>query len=473
MAAPYSMLINGELVNGSASFPVVNPSTAQELGQAPHASEAETDAAVMAAFKAFPKWAATPIEERQAAMKKGIEVLKAALPDLISLLVKEQGKPVGGATGEMQYTLMIMDKAANLKVPIEVYSDTPEYRTEVRRKPVGVVVGITPWNFPVFCSAQKWAAALVLGNTFILKPSPYTPLTNLAIGKLLKDVFPPGVFNVITGADNAGFNVGVHLVNHPKVRKISFTGSGPTGQKIMAACSNDMKRVTLELGGNDPAIVRSDCDVKETAPKVFAGAMGNTGQVCCAIKRVFVHESIFDGFCAELAECAKKAKVGDGFEEGVEFGPLNNKMQFDKVSELVEDAKKNGAKILAGGNPDTTKPGFFYPPTIIADVKEGFRIVDEEQFGPVMPVMKYSDDEEALERANDTVYGLGGSVWSKDIATANRLADRIQSGTVWVNEHMALTGAPFGGFKSSGLGRELGRADIDCFTECQTLKLAK
>jgi len=304
------------------------------------------------------------------------------------------------------------------------------------------------------------------------KPSPFTPLSTLLIGEILKDVFPPGVFNVVTGSDKFEFNVGAYLSKHPKISKVSFTGSIPTGRKIFANAANDIKRVTLELGGNDAAIILDDVDVDKIAPRVFGSAMANTGQICCAIKRAYVHEKVYDRFVERLAQCAREAKVGDGFEEGVQYGPLNNQMQFERVKELVEDAKKNGATIVEGGSP-LNRPGFYYAPTIITNVKEGVRIVDEEQFGPVLPVIIFQDIEEVLGRANGTDYGLGGSVWSSDIHKANDLASRLVAGTVWVNDHVTLTGGPFGGFKRSGLGRELGKEDITAFTEPQTLRFAK
>jgi acyl-CoA reductase-like NAD-dependent aldehyde dehydrogenase len=285
-------------------------------------------------------------------------------------------------------------------------------------------------------------------------------------------VFPPGVLNVITGSDQNAFNVGAYLSKHPLVNKISFTGSLNTGRKIYQTAACDIKRITLELGGNDPAIILPDSNVDEVAPKIFASAMINTGQVCVAVKRVFVHESQHDQLVEKLAECARSAKVGDGLEEGVQYGPLNNKMQFDRINELVNDAKQNGGKIVAGGAP-LDRPGYFYAPTIISNVKEGVRIVDEEQFGPVLPIITYQSVEEAVQRANNTEFGLGGSVWGSDVNKANELASQILSGTVWVNDHLTFTGGPFGGFRQSGLGREYGKEDISAYTELQVIKLAK
>jgi acyl-CoA reductase-like NAD-dependent aldehyde dehydrogenase len=344
-------------------------------------------------------------------------------------------------------------------------------KVEVRRRPIGVTACITPWNFPAFCAIQKWAPAIVLGNACVWKPSPFTPLSGLRIAALVSSILPPGVLNVVTGDDKRPFNVGRHLVEHDDVAAVSFTGSGPTGKRIMAACAPQVKRVVLEMGGNDAAIVRSDVDVEEAAKGVFSGAMANTGQICCAIKRCFVHESLYEPFKAQLVKLANEASVGDGFSEGVQYGPINNTMQLGKVTDLVEDARAAGCEILTGGK-TREGGGYFYEPTIVSNIKEGVRLFDEEQFGPVLPITPYKTDAEAVERANSSEYGLGGSVWSKDVAAGNELASKILAGTVWVNAHTPLTGAPFGGFKQSGLGRELGKADITAFTESQTLALA-
>ena len=461
-------------MTADAHFDVLNPSTGAAFNRAPHANQAMVDAAVAAANAAFPAWASTPLADRRKALRAARDAIHAHREELARLLTTEQGKPLASAQGELGGVVMLMDKALATDIPIDVYEDTATKRIEVHRKPIGVVACLCPWNFPLFCSVQKWSPALVFGNTCVVKPSPFTPLTSLAVAELVKDCFPPGVLNIVSGDDKQDFNVGAHLSNHPDVHKVSFTGSVRTGTKVMACCAPAVRRVTLEMGGNDPAIVRADCDPAEAAKGVFAGAFANTGQVCCAIKRCFVHESIFDRFKEEIVRCAEQARVGDGMAEGVEYGPLNNRMQFDKVTELVEDARTNGAEICCGGKvPDGAGKGFFYAPTIIAGVKEGDRIVDEEQFGPALPIMSYATDDEAIRRANASPYGLGGSVWTKDVAAGNKLATRILSGTVWVNAHMDLTGAPFGGFRQSGIGRELGKADLDTFTECQTLQLAK
>eukprot|EP01065_Artemidia_motanka_P032169 TRINITY_DN39208_c0_g1_i1.p1 TRINITY_DN39208_c0_g1~~TRINITY_DN39208_c0_g1_i1.p1 ORF type:complete len:547 (+),score=206.61 TRINITY_DN39208_c0_g1_i1:56-1642(+) len=472
MAAP-QLLINGELVAAAKTFPVLNPSTLEECGRAPHADQAQVDAAVAAANEALPGWAALPLRERKKYVRKAGQVLKENVAELGKLLSAEQGKPLSQAAeeGEMAWAGMVLQKGLKeIELKPHVVSD----EVKVFRRPIGVVAGITPWNFPVFCTVQKWVPALILGNTFVHKPSPFTPLTGLRIGELLKDVFPKGVFNVVSGDDKADFNVGAHLSNHPGVNMISFTGSVATGKRIMAACAGGMRRVNIEAGGNDAAIVLPDCDPKQIAGDLFRGAFVNNGQTCCAAKRVYVHDSIHDDVVSELVKCAETAKVGDGMSPDTQFGPLNNKMQLDKVSALVEDARKApGAKIECGGAPLEGHKGYFYKPTIISGVAEGVRIVDEEQFGPVCPVIKYSEVEDAIRRANASPFGLGGSVWSPDTAKAARLAGRLQAGTVWVNGHAGLTGGPFGGFKDSGIGRELGFADLTTFTELQTMKVPK
>jgi len=477
----FKHLINGRSVTGVGSYDVINPSTGKVFAQAPHASRAQVDEAVSAAKNALKSWQTMHIKERSAALGNVLKTLKANVKPMAQLLTMEQGKPLKMATGEIYGALSFITKAMNEQLPIDVYKDTPTVRIEVRRVPIGVIACICPWNFPIYCSVQKWAPALIYGNTIVVKPSPYTPLSTMLIGELIRDCLPAGVMNVISGDDKSDFNVGAYLSQHEDVAKVSFTGSGPTGKKIMACCARDVRRVNLELGGNDPAIVRADVDVPATAKRVFKRAFENTGQICCAIKRCYVHKSIYPEFVDELVKCAKNAVVGDGFSKGVQYGPLCNKMQFSKVSELVEDARKNGADIRCGGKAMDGEEivggegtgGYFYKPTIITGVKEGTRIVDEEQFGPALPVMPYETDEEAIARANSSPYGLGGSVWTKDVSIGNKLATRVLSGTVWVNDHLTDTGAPFGGFRESGIGRESGKEDLSTFTEVQTLQLSK
>lgn len=332
-----------------------------------------------------------------------------------------------------------------------------------------MVAAITPWNYPVSLAVWKIAPALLAGNTMVLKPSPFTPLATLRMGEILRDVLPPGVFNVVSGGDE----LGAWMTAHPAVRKISFTGSVATGKLVAAAAAPDLKRVTLELGGNDPALVLEDVDVRKVAKRIFWGAFENCGQVCSAIKRVYVPESLYEPMLTQLGELARGVQVGDGLDADSQMGPLNNRPQLERVQELVEDAKRAGGKVVAGGQRLGDR-GYFFAPTIVGDVQDGVRLVDEEQFGPVLPVVTYADLDDAVERANATHFGLSGSVWSSDSAKAEEVAGRLECGTAWVNQHLnVLPHAPFGGAKWSGIGVENGPWGLLGFTEIQTINVAK
>jgi len=465
------MLINGSLVAGEGSaFPVVNPSTGRPFTEAPCASRKQLDEAVAAARAAFPKWAALPQEQRGKMLLTGAEKVKSKIDSLAEVLVKEQGKPFASAKGEIARIASFMSHFGNANYEYEkLIVDSEKERVIQRRVPLGVVGGIMPWNYPPLMAAWKMAEALATGNTCILKPSPYTPLSTLLLGEVLAETFPPGVVNMVSGGDE----VGRWLTEHDGIDKISFTGSVATGKKIQAATSGSLKRLTLELGGNDPAIILEDANAEAAARGVFNQAMANTGQICIAVKRLFVHESKYDEVMEHLRTFAKRAKVGDGFSEGVEYGPINNKMQFERVKDLVEDAKRRGAEVHAGGSP-LEGDGFFYPPTILTGVEEGTRIVDEEQFGPVLPVMPYKDVDDAVRRANNTRFGLGASVWGNDIAKATEVAGRIESGSVWINSHGSVTpDVPFGGFKESGVGRQMGEGTLEGYTETKVIRIPK
>jgi len=332
-----------------------------------------------------------------------------------------------------------------------------------------VVAGITPWNYPLVLAFWKIAPALLAGNTIVVKPSPFTPLTTLRLGELLRDVVPPGVLNIVSGSDQ----LGAWMTTHPVPRKISFTGSIETGKKVALAAAADLKRVTLELGGNDPAIVLDDAEPAVVARGIFAGAFQNNGQVCSAVKRVYVPERLYGEVVAALVEEARAAKVGEGTEPGVTLGPINNKPQLDRVAELVADALSHGAKAATGGAP-LDGPGYFFQPTILTDLMDGTRIVDEEQFGPALPVVAYRDLDDAVERANATHFGLSGSVWGADADRATEVAGRLECGTAWVNTHLALAPQqPFGGFKWSGIGVENGPWGLAEFSEVQAVHRAR
>lgn len=466
--ATYKLLIGGRMADGDLTMDVVNPATEEVLAQAPRASKAQLDEAVAAAKAAFPAWSATPIATRKAALTAIADVMEKNAGELARILTQEQGKPLADATGEVYGAAAFFRYFTALDLPVKVLDDSKDRRVEMHRKPLGVIGAIVPWNFPMILMAFKVPPALLAGNTIVVKPAPTTPLSTLRFGELVKDLLPPGVLNVITDAND----LGGALTAHPDVRKISFTGSTATGRKVMAGAAETLKRITLELGGNDAGIVLPDVNPKETAPKLFQGAFQNNGQVCIAMKRLYVHESIYDAMCDELAALADQAVVGDGLEQGTQLGPLQNRMQFEKVKEILADAKRHGTIIAGGEVPD--RPGYFIKPTIVRDITDGTRLVDEEQFGPVLPVIKYSDPEDAVARANASPYGLGGSIWSSDLDKAYALANQMNSGTVWVNKHADLApNIPFGGAGQSGLGSELGEEGLAEFTQVQVINVAR
>jgi len=463
-----TLTIDGQRVPGEKSFGVINPATGQVFAEAPDATRAQLDRAMEAAAGALRAWQAD-LERRRSALRAGAAAIRARAAELAPLLTREQGKPLARASEELAGAAAWFDYTAGLAIPHEVVQDDADTRIEVRRRPLGVVAAITAWNYPLMLASWKVAPALLAGNTVVLKPSPFTPLSTLALGEVLREVLPPGVLNVVSGGDE----LGAWMTSHPVPRKISFTGSVATGKRVAAAAAPDLKRVTLELGGNDPAIVLDDVDPKAVADRLFWGAFANTGQICTAIKRVFVPEKLYRPLLSELADRARGVKMGDGLDPEVQLGPLNNRMQFERVCELVEDARQHGATFAAGGRP-RTGGGYFFEPTIVGDIREGARLVDEEQFGPALPVLTYRDVDEALERANATHYGLGGSVWSPDVARATELAGRLESGNAWVNQHpVALPYTPFGGSKWSGIGVENGPWGLLGFTEIQTLIVKK
>ena len=464
----YNLLINGEMVAGTSTMPVLNPATEEVLTDCPRSSEEQLNQAVQAAKNAFSSWSQTQIQERKEIVLKIADIVEANAQELAQILTEEQGKPIGDATGEVYGMAAFCRYFASLDLPVKLIEDSDGRKVEAHRTPLGVVGAIVPWNFPLILLAFKLPPALIAGNTIVIKPAPTTPLSTLRVAELIKDVAPPGVINVITDLND----LGAALTAHPDVRKISFTGSTATGAKVMAGAAGLLKRITLELGGNDAGIVLNDVDPKEAAPKLFNSAFQNTGQVCIAMKRLYVHEDIYDEMCDELATLANETVIGNGLEQGTKLGPLNNKMQFDKVKALIEEAKTDGNVIAGGEVPD--QPGYFIRPTIVRDIEEGSRLVDEEQFGPVLPVMKFSDEKDAVERANATQWGLGGSVWSSDLDKAYALAEKMEAGTIWINKHSELDPTiPFGGSNQSGLGKELGSEGLEEFTQLKIINMAK
>ena len=460
----YHLLIGGALVPGETTMPVINPATEEVLTDCPRASKDQLDAAVAAAKAAFPAWAATPITERRRLIGKMADIIEAHANDLARILTSEQGKPLADATGEVLGMAGFFRYLASLDLPMRVLERSGDRQVEAYRRPLGVVGAIIPWNFPLLILGFKLPPALLAGNTLVVKPAPTTPLSTLRFAELVKDVLPASVLNVIADAND----LGDPMTKHPDIRKISFTGSTATGQKVMASAAQTLKRITLELGGNDAGIVLDDVDPKTVAPGIFDGAFQNSGQVCLAIKRLYVHESVYDEICDELVAIAKSTVVDDGSKQGTKLGPLQNKMQYEKVKAFLDDAHKNG-KVIAGGAA-MDRPGYFIAPTIVRDIAEGSKLVDEEQFGPVLPVIKYSDSDDVIRRANASSYGLGASVWSSDPKRAHEIATRIEAGTVWINKHLDMAPhIPFGGAKQSGIGTEFAEEGLAEFTQLQII----
>jgi acyl-CoA reductase-like NAD-dependent aldehyde dehydrogenase len=465
--ADFRLLINGRLVAGASTFDVLDPATEQVVAACPRADIEQLNAAVAAAKAAFPGWSGTSLEDRRKLLLKLANALAERTDQFARLLTREQGKPLAHAVGEVAGGVELIKTFVTMDLPAKLLRETERSRIIEHRTPLGVVAAITPWNFPVGILINKVAPALLAGNTVVAKPAPTTPLTTLLFGELCAAILPAGVVNIIADVND----LGSALTSHPDVAKVTFTGSTATGKKVLASTAGTLKRSTLELGGNDAAIVLDDADVAKVAPKIFFGAMINTGQVCLAIKRVYAHESIYDRLCEELAKIADAAVVGNGLDPKTEFGPLQNRTQFERVKALIDDARQTGT-IVAGGQ-ISDGPGYFVRPTIVRDIEDDARLVREEQFGPVLPVLRYSELSDAIARVNDSEYGLGGSVWSSDPYRAYLLATRIDSGTVWVNTHLDCPpDIPYGGAKQSGMGMELGQEGLEEFTQCKIVNVA-
>jgi acyl-CoA reductase-like NAD-dependent aldehyde dehydrogenase len=462
------LLIGGELVPGDMTMDVVNPATGEPFTTVPRASAAQADQAIAAAKAAVPGWSAVPFTERSRKLIELADAIAARKDEFARTLTLEQGKPLAEAQGELAWTEGYLRHYATLELPDRVIQDDAEGYIAVKHKPLGVVVGIIAWTFPLLVACWKIGPAVLAGNAIVLKPAPTTPVAALMLGELCRDIFPAGVVNVITDAND----LGPHLTSHPDVAKIGFTGSTATGKRIAATGADTLKRVTLELGGNDPAIVLEDVDVRETAQAIFGNAFLNCGQVCLAVKRAYVHADIYDAMCEELANLAQAAVVDEGLQQGTQIGPIQNAMQFDKVKGFLDAAKADG-KVIAGGEV-MERAGYFIRPTIVRDVTDGDRIVDEEQFGPILPVIRFDDVEDVIARANASEYGLGGSVWSKDVARAADIASRIESGQVWVNQHVGIgPHIPMAGFKNSGLGVEQSVEGLAEYTQLQVINIKK
>ena len=466
----YKNLIDGEMVDNGEWLEVLNPANEQVVGRVPASGKDELDRAVTAARRAFKTWKKTSHEERQQVVQGIAAAIKENADELFRLLTTEQGKPHAQAQQEIYGAAGLAAAQSTLTLDDVVNQDDDTRLSRTRRVPVGVVGGIVPWNFPIMMAIQKIVPALVAGCTIVLKPSPFTPLTTLRIAELIKDVVPAGTVNIITGEDT----LGPLITGHPDIDKITFTGSTATGKKIMEGAAGDLKRITLELGGNDASIVLPDADVQKVAEQLFWSSFSNAGQVCIAAKRIYIHEDIYDDLSKAIAEYAKTVVVGDGSQQGTGVGPIQNKKQYERVLELIQDAKDNGYKFLTGGDKDPSGTGYYVPITILDNPPEDARIVAEEQFGPVMPLMKFGSVDEVIERANNSEYGLAGAVWTKDTDKGVEIAEQLETGTVWINEFMQLSPfAPFGGHKQSGFGAEYGIDGLKEFTYPQVITVKR
>lgn len=471
MTKKYDMTIGGKSVATGSYTDVRNPANTEEVvGQAPVGTKQDLDAAVAAAAKAFESWRYSSDEERINACNAIAGVCTENAEELATLLTKEQGKPLGGlgSNFELGGCAGWAGFTGTLSLPDKVIEDSDERHVTQKRVPLGVVGSITPWNWPLMIAIWHIVPGVRSGNTVVIKPSPFTPLSTLRLVELMNEVLPPGVVNVISGGDE----LGAELTNHAGIDKIVFTGSIATGKKVMASAAKGVKPVTLELGGNDAGIMLPGEDPAKFAEGLFFGSMINSGQTCGALKRLYVHENDLDATVDALVGFAKNIPMGDGMAEGSLLGPVQNERQFKRVVELVEDAKSNGGKCVLGGEP-TGGPNYFYPVTFVTGISDGVRLVDEEQFGPVLPIITYTDLDDAIARANALDFGLDASVWGSDPKATAAVAERLDAGTVLINKHGEIAPhIPFGGIKCSGLGVEFGEEGLAAYTSIKIINAA-
>ncbi len=471
MTQKYQMTIGGETVTADSYTDIRNPAnTGEVVGQAPVGTSEHLDKAIAAARKAFESWRHSSEEERAEACQAIAKVVTDNAEELAVLLTKEQGKPLGGlgSNFELGGCGGWAGFTASLSLPDKVLEDSEEKHVVMKREPLGVVGSITPWNWPLMIAIWHIVPGIRTGNTVVIKPSPFTPLSTLRMVELINEVLPAGLVNVVSGGDE----LGAELTNHPGIDKIVFTGSIATGKKVMASAANRVTPVTLELGGNDPGIMLPGTDPAQFVEGLFFGSMINSGQTCGALKRLYVHEDDLDAVAEALVEFSKNIPMGDGMDESSMLGPLQNKRQFDRVVELVEDAKAHGGKALIGGEP-VGGSNYFYPVTFITGVSDGVRLVDEEQFGPVLPIITYTDLDDAIRRANGTDFGLDASVWGTDRDETARVAALLEAGTVYENKHADIAPhIPFGGIKCSGIGVEFGEEGLAAYTSIKVINAA-
>ncbi|MBV9357488.1 MAG: aldehyde dehydrogenase [Chloroflexi bacterium] len=481
-----SMLIGGEAVGSSSgrTYEVRNPATGEVVESVPRGTAQDVHQAVEAAELAFAEWAETTAEDRGDLLTSACARIKEHASEIAQLLTAEQGKTLFEANLEVHHLLHGLGFYAGLASKVRgSYVPLPQQGAYglVIRPPIGVCAGIVPWNFPLTLMGTKLGPALAAGNTIILKPASTTPLATLRVVQLIQEAtyadgkkrLPPGSVNVVTGG---GDEVGEELLRNPRVPRIAFTGSTAVGRHVMEVAGPLIKRVTLELGGSDPMIVCEDADPDAVVKMADVGRFFNCGQMCLGVKRLFVHESLYQQVVDGLLAALERKTVGPGTERASRMGPLHLAAQRTEIEEQVEDARARGATVVTGGarpRGDGYERGNYYLPTLVADVSEDSRLVREEVFGPVLPVFRFTDLDDAIDRANDTSYGLGGSIWTRDLARANRAVQRLQVGNVWVNSlHYGFDELPFGGVKASGLGREHGPEALDYYVETRGVVMA-
>ncbi len=467
----FALTIGGKAVTTTRQFDVLNPFDESLAGRCPEATIDHVDQAVRCAREAQPGWSSTPDEQRAAKLMDIAALIEREQAQLARLITLEQGKPQSGpgANFEVAGAAGWTRATASLHLPEETIQNDNVARIVIRRKPVGVVGSVTPWNWPLLIATWHIMPAVRVGCTVVIKPSPFTPLSTLRLVELMNEILPPGVINVVTG----GEEVGVRLTGHPGVEKLVFTGSIATGKKVMESAAHSLKRVTLELGGNDAGVILPGTDIEPLLEKLFWGCFINAGQTCAALKRLYVHESQYSKVVERFAAYVDKIPVGNGLDPQTLIGPVSNRMQLDKVMGLVEEARSRGARLVTGGKKPEGR-GFVYPLTVIADATDEMRVVKEEQFGPVIPIIRYGTIEEAIRRANSLEVGLGGSVWGDDPEAAAHYAGQLECGTAWVNQHGAINPmTPFGGVKCSGIGVEFGVDGLKEYTTVQALNVAR
>ncbi|KAJ5667701.1 Aldehyde dehydrogenase N-terminal [Penicillium maclennaniae] len=457
-------IINNELSSTSTTRHSINPANSTPNPEVPVASHEDVDRAVKCARDAFKTWSKTSFAERRNALSAYANALDANADAFAKTLTMEQGKPLNQAATEVGMASNWIRAMSEIEIKENVIEEKDDLKIVQRYTPMGVAGAIVPWNFPVLLAMGKIVGAVYTGNAVIIKPSPFTPYCGLKLAELATRFFPPGVIQCLSGDDS----LGPMFTDHPGIDKISFTGSIATGKRVMASCAKTLKRVTLELGGNDPAIICDDVDIDAIIPKIGILSYLCSSQICMMIKRLYVHERIYDAFLEKLIAFVKTLKVGDGNEADVFFGPVQNKMQYEKAKALFSSITTENLKAVLGGSIEDSH-GYFIHPTIIDNPPESSRVVQEEPFAPILPIMKWSDEDDVLEKANALETGLGASVWSNDFERATRMANQLQAGVVWVNSHFDVSPkVPFGGHKQSGMGVEWGLSGLLAYCNSQT-----